>query len=357
MGKEPKAKRVVVAMSGGVDSSVAALLLVKAGYEVIGLSMRLFSYEEDTTHGCCTPEDLYDAKRVSDQLGIPHYVSNYEKDFEDHVIDDFVKSYQIGETPNPCVKCNQDVKFTTLRKRALELGAEFLATGHYARRIRQGDKFYLYRSVDQRRDQSYFLFGMNQEELRFTLFPLGELQKEEVRQLAKDAKLCVADKPDSQEICFVSGSYASFVQSRLTEDDLTSGKIVNEAGEVLGRHNGIHQFTVGQRKGLGIQSLKPHYVVSVNRDGTVVVGDKDALLEKAFEIRDTRWVNGVPNASEPVSVQIRSRFKPQPARIRSVDDSRISLTFHEPQSAITPGQAAVIYQEDRCLGGGWIARA
>jgi len=351
-----KKTRVVVAMSGGVDSSVAALLLTQQGYEVVGISMRLWSYEQDATHGCCTPEDLYDARKVADQLGIPHYICDFEASFEENVVSNFVDSYRLGETPNPCVRCNNDIKFHTLLSRASELGAKFLATGHYARREEKNGRFALMRAADLRRDQSYFLFGMGQEELSRILFPLGELKKEEVRRLATQAKLCVANKPDSQEICFVPKNYSEFVQKRLTPDQIRPGKIRNEKGEEVGAHTGIHQFTVGQRKGLRLQTQLPTYVLSIDTKGDVVVGPDQSLFKSTFEVRETRWVGDPPQAGEELKAQIRSRFHASKAKIDISAAGKVKATFEIPQRAITPGQAAVFYRGDQVVGGGWIER-
>src|SRR5580765_318937 len=280
----PKSRtRVAVAMSGGVDSSVAALLLKKAGYDVVGISMRLYSYERDATHGCCTPEDLYDAKRVADHLNIPHYIADFEPVFEKKVIQNFVDSYKIGETPNPCVRCNMDVKFEALLKRAEELGAKYLATGHYARKEIRNDKPVLLRAKDSSRDQSYFLFGLSDSELERLTFPLGDLTKSEVRKLAKEAGLKVAEKPDSQEICFVPKDYATFVEKKLRPDEIVKGNLLSEDGAVLGQHTGIHQFTIGQRRGVGLSNLLPSYVVSSGQNGDVVIGSNESLFKKDFQ--------------------------------------------------------------------------
>ncbi|HLG20603.1 MAG TPA: tRNA 2-thiouridine(34) synthase MnmA [Bdellovibrionota bacterium] len=348
--------RVVVAMSGGVDSSVAALLLVRAGYDVVGISMRLWSYEREATHGCCTPEDLQDARKVADLLGIPHYVANFEKTFERHVIDNFVQSYQVGETPNPCIRCNQDVKFSTLLVRAKELGAQYLATGHYARKEKVGGRYQLLRAVEQSRDQSYFLYGVTQEELKMLLFPIGHLPKSEVRRLATEAGLPVADKQDSQEICFVPDDYVSFVEKKVESQNRCPGRLVSEAGEELGRHEGIHRFTVGQRKGLGLPALQARYVLDVRSDGTVVVGSEADLYKCQFELREPRWVENAPQEGENFDVKIRSRFEPASAKVETVMDGRIVVRFASPQRAITPGQAAVFYRGDAVVGGGWIDR-
>ncbi len=349
-------ERVVVAMSGGVDSSIAALILVRKGYEVIGISMRLWSYGYDATHGCCTPQDLYDAQKVAEQLGIPHYVSDFEASFEEKVISNFVQSYQKGETPNPCVRCNNDIKFSALLKRTLELGADFLATGHYSRKTFDGNYFGLKRAADLRRDQSYFLFGLGQQELSRALFPLGELHKEEVRKMAKEANLIIAAKPDSQEICFVPEDYTTFVEQRLNPSQLLRGRILDEMDEALGAHTGIHQYTVGQRKGLGLRTLLPNYVLEVRSNGDVVVGPDQSLYKTKFEVREPRWIRSSPQAGENLLAQIRSRFSASPARIEKMKEEKVQVSFIQPQRAITPGQAAVFYRGDEVVGGGWIDR-
>jgi tRNA-specific 2-thiouridylase len=347
-------KRVVVAMSGGVDSSVAALLLVREGHEVLGVSMRLYSYEKEATQGCCAPEDLYEARRVADQLGIPHYVSDFEPVFEKNVIANFLESYRRGETPNPCARCNQDVKFSALLKRTRELGADFLATGHYARVERDGGRVRLLRARDRSRDQAYFLFGLTKEGLNRVLFPLGEITKVEVREIAREAGLKVADKPDSQEICFVSKDYASFVERKLAPGEIRPGNLVTEAGAILGRHTGIHQFTVGQRRGLGISSKAPMYVLAVHPGGDVVVGSNESLSKTTFDVRELSWVGDQAREGATVSAQIRSRSEPKEAVIEGVTGDRARVSFSVPQRAITPGQAAVFFDGEELLGGGWI---
>lgn len=352
---DKKKTRVVVAMSGGVDSSVAAYLLVKQGYEVIGISMRLWSYEKDATHGCCTPEDLFDARKVANSLGIPHYISNFQEVFEDKVVDKFVDAYKTGETPNPCVRCNNDLKFHALLRRANELDAKYLATGHYARCVKENGEYKLLRALDETRDQSYFLFGMTQKELSQIMFPLGEMRKTEVRELAKEANLPVYDKPDSQEICFVPKDYATFVEKRIG-DQTISGNLVDEQGNVLGKHDGIHKFTIGQRKGIHINTTLPMYVSTIDKtNGNVTVGNKQSLKKSTFDVRELRWVNTPPQTGETFLTQIRSRFYPTSAKIDDVGE-KIRVSFTEPQESISPGQAAVFYRGDQVIGGGWIDR-
>lgn len=343
-------------MSGGVDSSVAAYLLKESGYDVVGISMRLWSYEADATHGCCTPEDLLDARKVAQQLDIPHYISNFEATFENHVVEPFVESYARGETPNPCVRCNNDLKFSALLKRANELGAHYLATGHYARCVQVNGEFQLLRAIDQRRDQSYFLFGLTQKELSQILFPLGELRKEEVRAIAEKAGLCVFNKSDSQEICFVPGNYSDFVEKRINPENTKGGNLVSEDGTVVGQHDGIHRFTVGQRKGIQVPTNLPMYVTKIDADsGDVFVGSKKHLQKSSFEVREPRWTHLPPSEGDVVLAQIRSRFLPSEAVIEKIDQ-KIRLRFSHPQEAISPGQAAVLYRGSQVIGGGWIDR-
>jgi tRNA-specific 2-thiouridylase len=361
---EPKKKRVVVAMSGGVDSSVAALLLVQQGYEVVGISMRLWSYEQDATHGCCTPEDLFDARKVANQLGIPHYISDFQATFEQKVVDEFVNAYKHGETPNPCVRCNNDLKFHTLLRRANELGADYLATGHYARVVKEmamqddglaKEEYKLMRAVDATRDQSYFLYGMSQKELSQIMFPLGDLTKVEVREIGRQAGIATSDKPDSQEICFVPKDYSDFVAQRIKGDTI-KGKLVDESGKVLGDHDGIHKFTVGQRKGIQIPTTLPMYVNHIDKQtGNVTVGSKEALKKSEFDVRELRWVHNPVKVGDKLLTQIRSRFYPSEAEVIEVGDT-IRMKFDIPQESISPGQAAVFYKNDQVIGGGWISK-
>ena len=350
--------RIVVAMSGGVDSSVAAALLAAEGRDVVGLSMQLYDQQGEQTFGsCCTLDDLRDAGRVADAIGIPHYILNFEKQFQETVISNFVREYAAGRTPLPCAHCNSDLKFATLLDRAEGLGAEQVATGHYARVERSPEgRWLLKRSADPGKDQSYFLFSLTQAQLACAVFPVGDLNKVEVRAEARRLGLSVADKPDSQEICFVpDGDYASFV-ARRAPAVAREGAIIDERGDVLGSHGGVHRFTVGQRKGLGLSSSAPLYVLKIEAEsGEVTVGARDALNRTTLTASGVNWVSiDAPSDWEPVTGQIRHRHRAAPARVRAIEDGRAECIFDEPQSAITPGQADVFYDEDTVVGGGWI---
>ncbi len=352
--------KIVVAMSGGVDSSVAAALLAEAGHDVIGLSMQLYDQREGE-HGygsCCSLDDLHDAGRVARRLNIPHYIVNFEKEFQRTVVANFVDEYVAGRTPIPCSHCNSDLKFATLLDRARAFDAEIVATGHYARVETDPStgRRILQRGLDCGKDQSYFLFSLTQEQLSRASFPVGNMAKDEVRDYARSRGLDTADKPDSQEICFVpDGDYASFIE-RQTGDLGGNGTIVNQSGEVLGRHGGVHHFTVGQRKGLGIALAEPTYVLELRpSEKKVVVGPRRALEQTALNASQVNWISGTaPEGPLRVTAQIRHRHQPAPATVRAVDGGRASLEFDTPQIAITPGQAVVFYDEDRVVGGGWI---
>ena len=353
----------VVALSGGVDSATCAALLVEAGQRVVAISMRLYNAQgtEHSSGGrCCGPRDLEDARRVCAHLDIPFYVANYEEDFRRAVIDDFVASYSEGRTPNPCVRCNEKVKFLPLLYRARALGAQALCTGHYAR-IGDGPdgQKRLLRAVDASKDQSYFLFGMPRAALDYVRFPLGELTKDQVRAHARRLGLPNADKPESQEICFVpDGDYAGFVQRALGSE--VGGEIVDQHGQVLGHHQGVHRFTIGQRRGLGVGGGPVQYVTAINAaEQRVQVGPREALSCPATEVGEVRWlIDAPPVGSElPAGVQIRYRRRPQPARLRIVASDRVEVEFAEPEQAVTPGQAAVFYDGETVLGGGFIAAA
>ncbi len=352
--------RIVVAMSGGVDSSVAAALLAEAGHDVIGLSMQLYDQSDgESGYGsCCSLEDLHDAGRVARRLGIPHYIVNFEHEFQRTVVANFVDEYVSGRTPIPCSHCNSDLKFATLLDRARAYGAEMVATGHYARIDIDPEtgRQVLRRGRDASKDQSYFLFSLTQEQLARASFPVGDLSKDAVRDLARTLGLAVADKPDSQEICFVpDGDYAAFIE-RNTGDLDSAGTIVNQSGDVLGRHGGVHRFTVGQRKGLGIAAAEPLYVLQLRPAArTVVVGPRAQLERTNLTASHVNWIAGAPpTGSLRVLAQIRHRHLPAPASVRPLDEGRATVEFDAPVLAITPGQAVVFYDEDVVVGGGWI---
>ncbi len=351
--------RVVVAMSGGVDSSVAAALLAEQGHDVIGLSMQLYA-QGDAAAGhfgsCCTLDDLNDARRVAAAVGFPHYILNFERQFQETVISNFVTEYASGRTPLPCAHCNSDLKFSTLLERARGFGARRVATGHYARVDHADGRWLLRRSVDREKDQSYFLFPLTQDQLASAVFPVGSLTKTQVRDEARRLELQVADKPDSQEICFVpDGDYASFVATK-DPDVVHTGAIVAENGERLGTHAGIHRFTVGQRKGLGLSGPSPLYVLRIDADsGNVTVGPKASLDRATLTASGVNWVAvDAPASWLPVAAQIRHRHTPAAGRVRALDRARAELVFDTPQPAITPGQAVVFYDGDLVVGGGWI---
>lgn len=351
-----KRKRIVVAMSGGVDSSVTAALMKRAGHEVIGVTLRLYSGAPKKKGACCAGQDIHDARRVAEQLGIAHYVLDYEARFRERVIADFAETYATGETPIPCVRCNERVKFADLLDTARDLGASALATGHYVRRVETSAGPELHAARDLGRDQSYFLFATTRVQLEYLRFPLGDMEKREVRGIAMELGLSVADKPDSQDICFVpDGDYARVV-ARMKPDAVQEGEIVDGDGRVLGHHKGVVHFTVGQRKGLGLSgSGEPRFVLALDaKQKRVVVGPRAALATKCIAVRDVNWL---VDAREPVdcSVKVRSMRAPVPARVVPVErGARIELP--NPEEGVAPGQACVFYDGSRVLGGGWIAR-
>ncbi len=379
-------------MSGGVDSSTAAALLAQnnsfaAGSEnVVGLTMQLWnqrrlpsllSAESEGPEGrgrCCSLDDVYDARRVANFLGLPYYLVNFERRFEDRVVRPFVESYLRGETPIPCSACNTEIKFAQFVETARQIGADRIATGHYARirRDEAAGRYRLYAGVDSGRDQSYFLFGLTQDQLARALFPLGELTKQEVRAIARDRKLPVAEKPDSQEICFVaSGNYKQFIDAYLEEqgpasrpvaqdardNELSKGEIVSSNGQVLGEHNGLHHFTVGQRKGLGFATGEPLYVIALEpARNRVIVGKDPELFHRRMLVREVNWICAA-NEGETLDarVKIRNRHVAAPALIEALTGNEAAVEFREPQRAITPGQAAVFYRDEEVLGGGCIS--
>ena len=349
-------------MSGGVDSSVTAALLRDEGYEVIGISMQVWDYsrftgaEEGTFGSCCSLDDIHDARRVAEQLDIPFYVVNFEEEFQRLVIDDFVDEYYRGRTPNPCVRCNQWIKFELLLKKAKALGADFIATGHYARVERDDSgRFRLLKGVDKGKDQSYFLFTLTQEQLGHVLFPLGGLTKGEVRRLAANYGLRVAEKGESQEICFIpDDDYVRFIEEARGAGHL-SGDIVDSEGKVLGRHDGIYRYTIGQRKGLGIAHPHPLYVLRVDAEKKeVVVGGKDELYSEGLSVGHVNWIVPPPAAPVEAACKIRYRHHPVPCRIVPLPDNRAEVRFFDREKSVTPGQAAVFYDGEEVLGGGWI---
>ncbi len=351
--------RVVVAMSGGVDSAVAAARCVAAGHDVVGISLRL---ARDGSGSCCSLDDFHDARAVADRLGIPHYVFDFRDAFERAVVRPFVDEYLAGRTPNPCARCNQHVKFDLLWRRARELGAAALATGHYARIAtdRATGLLALRTAVDGGKDQTYFLFGLDQAALRRTLFPVGELTKREVRVEAAALGLPVADKPESMEVCFVpDGDAAGFVARHAAPGALRPGTIVDQDGATVGAHEGIHRFTVGQRRGLGIGGGPRRYVRAIDAaSGTVVVSDAASLGVAGLIACGTVWSAGRPPAAgEGLGVRIRHRHRPVAARLVSAVGDVATLRFDERGPAVTPGQAAVFYRDDLVVGGGWIGEA
>lgn len=350
--------RVVVAMSGGVDSSVVAALLHSQGYEVIGITLQLYDHGAmvGKKGACCAGQDIHDARRVADSLGIPHYVLNYENKFKESVMDDFVETYLAGSTPIPCVRCNQSVKFKDLLETARDLGADCMATGHYVQRVMNNGKAELHRGADPDKDQSYFLFATTQEQLDFLRFPLGHLHKDETRALAAKFNLATAEKPDSQDICFVpTGGYAKVIE-KIRPGAAEPGEIVHVDGRVLGAHTGIIHYTVGQRKGLVSGSAEPLYVVKLDAPNRkVVVGPRSALARNDFAIKELNWLDAA-TAREDVRVKMRSAQTPVLASV-TPQGSNATIHLADAYEGIAPGQACVVYEGNRVLGGGWITAA
>lgn len=363
--KPPSETRVVAAMSGGVDSSVVAALLAARGYDVVGITLQLYDHGAaiEKKGACCAGQDIHDARNVSDQIGIPHYVLDYESRFKEQVMEDFADTYLSGATPIPCIRCNQTVKFSDLLRTAKDLGADCLATGHYIRRVHDQADPELHRAADASRDQSYFLFATTKEQLDYVRFPLGELPKTQVRELADHFDLPVAAKPDSQDICFVpEGSYAAVVE-KLRPGSGRGGEIVHLDGRILGQHEGVIHYTIGQRRGLGVATGDPLYVVKINApDRQVIVGPREALLTAGLTMEELNWLGDgtleeACKRADPVLVRVRSTREPAPARL-GFENGTPAVWFDNPEEGVARGQASVLYDaagSTRILGGGFIA--
>jgi len=356
-----KKERVVVAMSGGVDSSVCAWLLKKEGHEVIGVTLKTWTNDEcrdEKSKGCCSLRDIDDARSVARKIGIPYYVMDLSGDFKEKVVDYFVEEYLAGRTPNPCIECNNWIKFGALSRKAGELGASYIATGHYARKAfsEEQRRFFIREGRDLSKDQSYVLFGLNQDQLSQILLPVGDLEKREVRHMAADLGLRVSDKPDSQEICFVKKDYADFVEKYSPEKLPGRGVIMNRQGQAVGTHDGSHLFTIGQRKRIRITNSTPYFVTDIHAvRNEVTIGSENELYTDEMSIHRVNW-QMAPRLGR-ISVKIRSRHQKADANIVSIRGEFVQVRFADPQKAVTPGQAAVFYEGDAVLGGGWIMKA
>ena len=358
--KTPKDTKVVVAMSGGVDSSVVAALMKEQGYDVTGITLKLYDDAKSSKEGrqCCAGQDILDAKRVSEKLNIDHKILFYQKKFKSEVVDSFIDSYAAGETPIPCVQCNQTVKFRDLFKYAKDLNADALITGHYVTRIQKNGHANMYRAKDRNRDQSYFLFSTSQEQLDYLRFPLGEIDKLETRSIAQKLKLNVADKPDSQDICFVpNGDYSSVIR-KFRPESFKAGKILNIFGKQIGEHEGIINYTIGQRKGIKISNDKPLYVINIDADNnTIIAGTKDLLEVKEIKLRDLNILGSKKDFENLINIKVRSTGRLLKAKI-VISDDNAKVEILDSETGISPGQACVFYSKDnfgdKVLGGGWI---
>ena len=355
-----KRKRVLVGMSGGVDSSVTAALLKKRGYEVIGITFQMLPKESEKVSACCNLNSISDAKRVCSKLNVPHYVLNIRDTFKEHVINNFVNEYMTGHTPNPCVECNRHIKFDVLQEKANELNADFIATGHYCKITSNPTrtKFFLKKAKDHKKDQSYFLYMMQNDQLKKTLFPLGNYLKTEIRKMALDFNLINAKKKESQDICFIAhGNYKDFIEKQFEKKGIGQGTIVNTEGHIIGTHNGIYNYTIGQRRGLKISNKVPLYVLKINAsNNTITVGEKDELASSIIYVKKITLVNNEQlNTNKYYQVKTRYQMTPFMSKVIYQDKSKIVLASNTPQKFLTPGQSCVIYDLETIIGGGIIS--
>lgn len=353
-------RKALIAMSGGVDSSVAALLMKEKGYDCIGVTMKLYDNEDigiSKEKTCCSLDDIEDARMVARRIGIPYYVVNFKDDFKEKVVDKFVNSYLQGRTPNPCIECNRHLKFEHLYQKARELECDVIVTGHYARIVQDGNQYLMKKAADSSKDQSYVLYSLTQEQLSHTIFPLGELTKEQVREIAQEHDFINSEKKDSQDICFIpDGNYKRFMMENYNVN-IGTGDFVNRTGKVLGTHQGYYGYTIGQRKGLGIAAEKPYYVVDIQPEqNRVVLGSDEELFHSILEAEEFNWILDDDFSGRVIQAKVRYRQQAQDAYVKLLENGRVQISFLEPQRAITKGQAVVLYQNDVVIGGGTIAR-